>query len=141
MLLFSNTAEYGITWDRMDGCANALISLIALDSQRSVRLEYLYVRICCTVLCFIILYCIVSYCAVLYYSVLHCTPLKCTVLYCVHYHTHRVAVYPVPLNDDNYHLYLVIDFCSALRLPYRDWRSTCAPSFCPLFSPLSRQEE
>jgi hypothetical protein len=76
MLLFSNTAEYGITWDRMDGCANALISLIALDSQRSVRLEYLYVRICRTVLCFIILYCIVLYCAVLY-----CTTVSYTVLH------------------------------------------------------------
>lgn len=37
ILLFPSTAEYGISWDRLDGCANALIALIALDNQRYVR--------------------------------------------------------------------------------------------------------
>lgn len=34
MLLFPSSAEYGITWDRVDSCGNALISLIAIDSNR-----------------------------------------------------------------------------------------------------------
>lgn len=33
-LLFPASCEYGISWDRVDGCANALIVLIALDSNR-----------------------------------------------------------------------------------------------------------
>jgi hypothetical protein len=36
MLLFPNTCEYGISWDRIDGCANAMLALIALDVGRSV---------------------------------------------------------------------------------------------------------
>jgi hypothetical protein len=83
MLLFSNTAEYGITWDRMDGCANALISLIALDSQRFVWFEYLYVRIYRTVL-----HCIVVYC-----TILKCpnTALYCSALYCTAHTTTQIA--------------------------------------------------
>lgn len=34
MVIFPNTCEYGISWDRMDGFANALIMLISIDQQR-----------------------------------------------------------------------------------------------------------
>jgi hypothetical protein len=34
MLLFPASCEYGISWDRVDGCANALVVLIALDQNR-----------------------------------------------------------------------------------------------------------
>jgi hypothetical protein len=34
MLLFPASCEYGISWDRVDGCANALVVLIALDPNR-----------------------------------------------------------------------------------------------------------
>ena len=37
MVLFPASCEYGIAWDRVDACANALIQLIVLDNQRCVR--------------------------------------------------------------------------------------------------------
>lgn len=37
MILFPNTCEYGIAWDRVDSCANALIGLIVLDNHRFMQ--------------------------------------------------------------------------------------------------------
>jgi len=34
MVLFPASCEYGIAWDRVDACANALINLVVLDNQR-----------------------------------------------------------------------------------------------------------
>ena len=80
MLLFSDTAEYGITWDRMDGCANALIALIALDSQRYGLWICTFV-VCCGVLCSAVVWCGVLYCTVLYYTILYPAMLCCNVLF------------------------------------------------------------
>lgn len=54
MLLFPSSAEYGITWDRVDSCGNALISLIAIDSNRSQHKKSSFLYLIC--LAFFILY-------------------------------------------------------------------------------------
>lgn len=37
MVFYPRSAEYGIAWDRVDACGNALITLIALDAQRFLQ--------------------------------------------------------------------------------------------------------
>jgi len=33
MIVYPSSSSYGITWDRLDACANALITLVSLDGR------------------------------------------------------------------------------------------------------------
>jgi hypothetical protein len=44
MLFFPKTVEYGIAWDRVDACGNALMILIAINSQRFLQVSNVIIQ-------------------------------------------------------------------------------------------------